>query len=149
MLTSDLPSESGELSNYFGQPGTEWKWSNKGNPEWAYRCEVTNYATNVVLNVQMDLHVAFYEALADPDQPNVVRGGKVTVDRDWRVSIPKIDVGPDKRFVFYVWNCCVQCFVRVSIPSKATVEFPGVVARKEMPVTQPSGNLSRFLSPRP
>jgi hypothetical protein len=120
-----------------------------GEPEWAYRCEVTNYATHVVLNVQMDLHVTFYEPLAVPDQPNSFRQGKVTVDRDWRVSIPKIDVGPDKRFVFYVWNCCVQRFVRVSVPSKATVEFPGVVARKEMPVTQSSGNLFQSLSPHP
>jgi pimeloyl-ACP methyl ester carboxylesterase len=150
-VTADLPSESGRggLANYFGRPGSEWKWNNTGVPQWVYRCEITNYATQVALNIQMDWHVTFYEPLAVPDQPNSFRQGKVTVDRDWRVSIPKIDVGPDKRFVFYVWNCCVERFVRVSVPSKATVEFPGVVARKEMSVTQSSGNLFQSLSPHP
>jgi hypothetical protein len=149
-ITSDLPSESrgGGLANYFGRPGTEWKWSNTGIPQSVYRCEVTNYAAHVVLNVQMDWHVTFREALAVPDQPSSLRGGKVTVDRDWRISIPKIDVRPDKRFVFYIWNCCVERFVRVSVPSKATVEFPGVAGRREMPVMQSSGNLSSWLSPR-
>lgn len=150
-LTNEFPREfgGGGFSNYFGRPGTEWKWNDKGEPEWAYRCEVTNYAPHVVLNVQMDWHVTFYEALAVPDKPSSLQGGKVTLDRDWRVSIPKIDVGPDKRFVFYVWNCCEQLFVRVSVPLKATVELPGVAARREMPVTQSSGNLSQPLNPRP
>jgi len=146
LLTSEIGG--GGLIKYFGQPGTEWKWSNIGEPQWAYRCEVTNYATHVVLNVQMDLRITFYEALAVPEQPNSLRGGKVTVDRDWRISIPKIDVGPDKRLAFYIWNCCVRRFVQASIPSKATVELPGVVPRKEMPVTKSSENLSQFLSPR-
>ena len=50
-ITNELESESGGgLANYFAQPGTEWKWSNTGIPQSVYRCEVTNYATHVVLN---------------------------------------------------------------------------------------------------
>jgi hypothetical protein len=148
-ITSDLPSESGGggLANYFARPGTEWKWSNTGKPQWAYRCEVTNYAAHVMLNVQMDWRITVREALAVPDQPNSMRGGKIILDRDWWILIPKIDAGPDKRFVFYIWNCCIERFVSVSAPPKATVELPGVTARKDMPIRQSSGNLSMWLSP--
>ena len=150
-VTNPLPAESGGggLAEYFGTPGGDWKWNNAKEPEWSYRCELSNYTQQVALNVEIAMRVAFYEPVAVADQPNAYRHGKVGVHRDWLIVIPKIDIGPQQPFVFFIWNCCVQSFVTVSAPPVATAESPGAASRRELPLRQSTGNLFNSLSPRP
>ena len=143
-LTSRLPAESGGggLAEYFATAGSEWKWNNSTEPEWSYRCELSNYTSRVLLNVELTMHATFFEASLVPNQPNSYSHGKVTLDRDWMVPIAKIDPGPQQPFVFFIWNCCVENFVRVSAPATATAESPNATSRQELVVKQSSGNLS-------
>lgn len=150
-ITNELPADrgGGGLGEYFAKPGSEWSWANEKVPDWVYRCEVTNYASHVVLNVQLNMHVTFYEPAPVPDSPKSVRRGAVTVDRDWLIPIPKIDANSDRPFAFYIHNCCVRRLVAIKAPFQASVEVPGVAGRRQMPLTLSAGSLFQDLMPVP
>ena len=150
--TNEIPAANGGggLEEHFAKPGSEWKWNNeKSPPDWVYRCEVTNYASHVMLNVQFYMHVTFYQPALVPDNPKAVRRGKVTVDRDWLIPIPKVDASSDRPFAFYIHNCCRQRLVEIKAPSHASAEVPGVTGRRQIPVTLSTGSLGQDLMPVP
>jgi len=83
------------------------------------RCEVNNYTKQTLFNVSMSPHLTFRESVAVQGQEKSRQQGKVTLERDWAFTIPKIDVAPGPPFVFYIWNCCLPRFVQIQLPSHA------------------------------
>jgi hypothetical protein len=69
-----------------------------------YECKVTNYYKETVFDVSMELHVVQQEAVRDPQNKGAAQSGKVVLERDWLIPIPKIDPGPANAFVFYASN---------------------------------------------
>ena len=134
-----LPAENGGggLSEAWTSGTGEMKWptSPSGFPLNAYRCQLTNYGGSPVFNVEMALHLLFSEALRDTAQPNVTRGGVVTLSRNWPIEITKIDAGADKPFVFYIYNQSDQ-FSQVSMPQSVTVEEGTDNTRREIRLVQ-------------
>jgi hypothetical protein len=118
LVTSDLPAEmgGGGLTDYFGKPGSEWKFTSDGLPAWAYRCELTNYSEDVLFNLAIPVRLTFRTPMPVPNQEKARRQGDITLDRDWRFTVPKVDPSPASPYEFYVWNCCVQKFVQVRLP---------------------------------
>jgi hypothetical protein len=142
---AEIANGGGGLTDYFGLPNSPWKWNNSGLPEWAYRCEVTNYLTAAALDIWMDLRLTFREVLPVPNQPNSMGQGRVTLDRDWRITIPNIDPGSNNAFIFYIWNSYVHRFVQVTAPDHATIQ--GEDGRRTIKVKQPVNNLLLAVSP--
>jgi hypothetical protein len=146
LLTNELPADlgGGGFADYFTKPGSDWKWANDPLGTFAYRCELTNYSPDVLFNVTMRPRLIFRTADAVPGQsPSARREGQVTLDREWPITVPKIDPSPGAPFVFYIWNCCVQKFVYVRLPEFATTKTARI------PLIQSEGNLGQALNPVP
>jgi len=77
-------------------------------------------------------------------QENSWREGPVTSEADRIIDIPRIDVGPDGRYVFYVWNCCVYRLVKVSALAYATISGEGK-SRERLQVKQSTINFFQSL----
>jgi hypothetical protein len=146
-MTSEAPASG--LADRFGPPGSPIKWNNTDIPEWAYRCEVTNYAVKPLFDVWFGVHLVFRTPEVVPGQPNSRRQGDITFEHDWLVPIPKIDPGPDAAYVFFVWNCCTPRFVNVSLPAFATAQIAGEIRRQRIKIVQPTANLFNPLNPNP
>ena len=82
-----------------------------------YRCQITNYSNDPLFKVSLALHLKFSEAITNEENPKSFRSGKITIDRDWLIEIPKIDAGKDVPFIFYIVNASPQ-FVAVTLPNK-------------------------------
>lgn len=144
LLTNEMPTSGGGLMDYFGQPGSEWKFTNDGLPAWAYRCELNNYSSDVLFNSSISVRLTFRVPLPIPGQENSRKQGDVTLDRDWAFTVPKLDPSPAAPYVFYVWNCCVPKFVQVRLPEQAIAE-----KGRKIPLIQSAGNLFEPLGPVP
>jgi hypothetical protein len=101
---------------------------------WQYR--ITNYSPKPMFNIKIPLHLVFTEAVTRSDLPNAKFTGKVVTDRQWEITIPKIDPGGDKPFVFYAINEG-NCFVKVSFPNTATAQLAGTNSRETVQVIFP------------
>ena len=143
LMTPELPRENGGggLAHMWGDLRNAG--ADKG-PAWAYRCEVNNYTRRTLFNLSMSPHLTFRESVSVPGQENSRQQGKVTLERDWAFTIPKLDPPPGPPFVFYIWNCCVQKFVQVRLPDHALV-----ADGQEISVTQSEANLIEALIPAP
>ena len=146
LLTSEIPKEmgGGGLPDYFATPGSQWKWRNDDLPAWAYRCDITNYSTDVLFDVSISAHLTFRVPVPVPGQEKSRAQGDVTLDRDWVFTVPKLDPSPATPYVFYVWNCCVPKFVQVALPTHVETRDG-----KRLPLVQPKGNLFQPLNPEP
>lgn len=148
LLTSHLPLENGGggLAEYFSTSATggEFAWTNDKSPAWAYRCDVTNYADEVLVDVVMSFMMTFRKPLEVPGQPNALKQGEVTLDRPWPITIAKIDRGPESPFTFYVWNCCVDRFVKVRALPEAVAQGNGPM---RLEVRQSATNLYQEVNP--
>jgi hypothetical protein len=135
LLTSELPVSvgGGGLANYSGDLR---KASGDKGPALGYRCEINNYTKSTLFNVSVSPRLTFRESVPVPHNEKSRGQGKITLDREWPFTIPKIELAPAPPFVFYVWNCCAQRFVHVQLP-------PHVVAEggRKIPVAQSDGNL--------
>ena len=116
-LREDPEDGIGFTDHYLPKRVTQAKWRGDGKPVLGYRCEVTDYFPKAFLNVQMSLHMVFREAVVDSQ--NRLDRGRVTTDRQWSISIPKLDPGPTGSFAFYVMNCCVDRFILIDPPDTA------------------------------
>lgn len=137
------PTPGRGLADFFATPGaTGWKFTSDGLPAWAYKCEVTNYTSHVVFNASIHLRLTFREVRPVPGNPNSRGVGPVTLVRPWEFTIPKLDPAPAAPYVFYIWNCCVERFVFVSLTEHATAS-----QGRRIPIVQAAGNFADFLSP--
>jgi hypothetical protein len=138
-----LENGGGGLAEYFGEPGGDWSFGK--SPQWAYRCEVINYAHGVLIDVTFDIRLTLTKPERVPDQPNAFKQGEVTLARGWKIVIPKIDPGPREPFVFYVHNCCLDRFVHARIPSVGTGTFGEQTV--ELEIQQSATNMVQPLYP--
>jgi hypothetical protein len=146
LITSELPvvMGGGGLADFFGKPGSDWSFTNEGLPAWAYRCELTNYSTEVVFNIVIPVHLTFWTALPVPNQDKARRPGTITLERDWPFTVSKLDPSPGASYVFYVRNCCVQRFVEVKLPDHVVAD-----KNRKIQLLQAAGILSQPLNPVP
>jgi hypothetical protein len=131
----------GEVS---GKPGSDFAGKTaEGFPRQVKQYRITNYSPKPMFNVRISLHLVFQEAIRRKDQPNAMDSGKVVVDREWKILIPKVDPGDDKAFVFYAMNNG-HCFVSVSFPSTATAQLAGTNSRETVQLITPGPDLTSF-----
>lgn len=143
LLTNEVPQEmgGGGFVQQWGKPGAELKFTSDGMPAWAYGCDAIS---NVVLmNVSLSIRTVFHEPEAVPGQPKSRRHGRITLDRHWEVTIPRLDAGVSYRF--YIWNCCVQRFVQITLPNDIHVEE----GNKTVRLIQAKNHLFQSLYPVP
>jgi len=134
------------VADYFGPPGSQQKWNNEGRPEWAYRCELTNYSSQVALNVELPLYFNQNMPEKVAGQEHSWKQGPLTSKIRAQVEISRLDPGPDGRYVFYIWNCCLYRFITVSAPDN--VEASGRDEdRKVFRLKQSTSNFRQPLTP--
>ena len=63
----------------------------------------------------MPLEEKFHEITRDPQQPNNMHAGKVTVARKWSILIDKMDPGVNNQFTSYIVNGS-DAMMLVSLP---------------------------------
>jgi hypothetical protein len=126
LFPTPVANGGGGLVEHFATAGTEWTWptSTGGMPLMAYRCQITSYSNIPVSEVALSFRLKFIAEIKDANDPNTLRSGPVTLERDWPIRIAKIDSGADRPFVFYVYNITPQ-FVEVRFPSSATGKLLG------------------------
>jgi hypothetical protein len=145
LVPQPLPQENGGggLTEFFAQPGSEWNWGKR--TDFVYRCEVTNYATDLLLDLEMDFAYEMRRPIPVPDAPKNLKQGEVTLSRIWLIKIAKVDVGAANPFVFYLYNCCQDRFVYFRAPSTARGAIAG--SQVEILVRQSKDHLSQPLMP--
>jgi hypothetical protein len=113
----------GGLQESVSVPGAHWnlptEMSELGGS--SYHCKLINYGAKPLFNVEMNLRLVF---LAAEKFPNGSRSGAVTLDRQWKIKIPKIDIGSDKSFEFFPYSMSAN-FARVYFPNIAMAEVGG------------------------
>jgi hypothetical protein len=145
LVPQEFPEENGGggLGEYFGTPGTEWtfgKW-----PQWAYRCDLTNYSGEILVDVTVNVGLTLVRPIPVPEQNNAYKQGHVTLQRGWQIVIAKIDAGARDPFAFYVHNCCLDRFVYVKFPPKARARRGAELVDVE--IQQSATNLYAPLNP--
>lgn len=133
----------GYLAEYFGTPGSD-RGSGK-LPAWAYRCDLTNYSADILIDVAVDIVYTLVRPVPVPEQKNAFKQGEVTLQRRWPISIAKIDSGPREPFTFYVHNCCLDRFVYVKFPATAKARRGSELV--DIAIEQSARNLFEPLSP--
>lgn len=143
------------IGKFMGAPNGRVKWNNTNFPEWAYKCEVTNYTGDVVFNVVVPMELVFSEAVPVPESPDPSnpswRRGIEKFRRSFTVNIPKLDNGPNSPYVFYIWNCCIQkTFIQILLPSKvAQVRDHGEASiARTVPIIEAIQYLEHLIPPR-
>ena len=127
------PGSGGEqigLSSRHGQPGSTWQWFSDQETSQVYRCEITNYGQLSIFNVEIKIKVSFQEVRTNPDNAGSISSGQIIYSREWPILIAKIDVGSDRRFVFYAYNHS-KYFVTVELPQLASYLMFGENTRRE------------------
>ncbi len=141
----DPEDGTGFSDHYLPKRVTQAKWRGDGKAVLGYRCEVTDYFAKALLNVQMSLHMVFREAVVDSQ--NRLDRGRVTTDRQWSISIPKLDPGPTGSFAFYVMNCCVDRFILIDPPDTAVAKAQPNSSETTISVIKSEGVFSLALYP--
>lgn len=135
LQTFPIPAESGDggLGRVFSEPGSKHTWGTDDGPWTGYKCQITNYGASTIFNVQTIVGLTFMENMKDKDNPNTSRSGQVTLSRGWLVPVNKIDPGPDRSFVFYIYNSSNH-FVDISLPKIASIQKTGTIDRINIPI---------------
>jgi hypothetical protein len=138
------PTENGGygLGTQYNGSGQAWKWPVDDFMEavffTAYRCEITNYGSEAVLDLKIALDLTFYEAIKVPGQSENARGqGRVRLHRQWGIPVQKIDVGKENSFKFYIYNSQSDLFVHVLLPRTATLRGLSQNERTEVNLVVP------------
>jgi len=98
----------------------------------------------------MSLDLTFLEADDVPGQPNAKKQGAITLRRDWRIEIPKLDVGSQNAFTFYIVNDQRDKWVNVLLPKTATARLLGDEETITIDLTAPNvgGAIPLMFAPR-
>jgi hypothetical protein len=140
LFPTPIENGGGGLATQFNRSGQSWKWPVAGPLDAifisVYRCEVTNYGVDPVIDLQMALDLTFYEAVPVPGQSENARGhGNVKLHRPWLISIQKIDAGRENAFKFYLVNNQDNLFVHVLMPRVATLRLLDEQQRMQVNLT--------------
>ncbi len=126
----NVKSGVGGLSDHSSaDPTGHIKWNNTGLPDWAERCELSNYYKRTLLNLRTQLEVKFTKP-----QPESTAQKEETYN--WPIMISKLDPGSTSAFVFYIWNCCSQTLFLVGGPTVATGLFEGESLRTNVKIVR-------------
>lgn len=90
----------GGLARHFGPAGSPVRPPEDETLRLATICEVTNYASEPLVAVELTATVDFFKANADGS----VRLSNVFASQSWPFTIPKIEAGAGAKFTFYVVN---------------------------------------------
>jgi len=103
----------------------------------AFRCEIVNYYNRALFNLDINFDIRFFRTVPVPDNANAVSHGPLTTSRHWKVTLPRLDNGPQNNFVFYFWECCIEGrFIQLDAPDKAEGTFQGESARAALNITK-------------
>jgi len=141
----ELPESNGGggLSEISGKPGTDFAGKTFENvPRFTRQYRITNYSPSTMFNVSITLRLTFREATWNKNEG---RSDEVKIDRGWEITLPKIDPGPDRAFIFYAMNSG-HCFVSVAFPDTATAQIAGADSRQTVKLITP-GRDYFFFSP--
>jgi hypothetical protein len=144
----------GGLPTRYSRSGQPWKWPIDDPMQAvfisAYRCDVTNYGSEPVIDLQMALDLTFYAAVPVPGQSENTRGhGPIKLQRPWPISIQTIDVGRENSFKFYIISMLPDEIVHVMMPKSATLRrlSDGQRTQVNLTVTQLGGETPLMLWP--
>jgi hypothetical protein len=105
--------------------------------DFAYQCDLTNYADDAVFGVSMTFAVSFLDTWKDENGSWRGDGSKITSTRNSLVDIPKVDPHGSK-FIFYIWNGTAQ-FAEAIQPDTVTLELAKRQQRVSVRLKRPSG----------
>jgi hypothetical protein len=104
---------------------------------------LTNYASATMFKVSVALHLVFQEALKREDNPKSKDSGKITLESDWVINIPKIDPGPDRTFTFYVMNTTGK-FVTIYFPNQVLAQMAGSDEQQTVEIMKPTAEMNNL-----
>lgn len=141
--------------------GFSWTLHKSGLEPLALQCKVTNYSHQPLFRIEAALRIVARKAVPStvlgPPSIHAAEGVKVTphaplqtgnveLERDWSVTIPKIDGGPEHAFTFYVVNCGPD-FVEVLLPKAATGQLLGSTKPQSLDLVHLEQSASTTLAP--
>lgn len=122
------PIDSLFLDERHCQPGEALNWvPQQYKIAVAFRCEVTNYESQPILQVRLSFGVEYRRA---EKTESGSKEGELVHEHDRPVIIPKIDAGPGNAFVFYIYNDGVS-YARVLPLKSAAYSHPGATELKK------------------
>jgi hypothetical protein len=142
----DVPEGQGDgsLGESSGEPGRVFTTPDAdGMPMATLQYRLTNYASATMFNITIVLRLIFQEAIKRKDNPKSEDSGKITLERDWVINIPKIDSGPDRTFTFYVMNTTGK-FVTVYFPNKVLAQMAGSGEQRTVELIKPTAEMNNL-----
>jgi hypothetical protein len=101
------------------QPGVSVEWFADLKFPQIYRCEITNYGPEPLLQVGLKFKIEYQEISPSGESGKTIRSGNTIHSGEWPVLLPKIDPGRSNSVVFYVYNQS-RYFARVAPPEVAS-----------------------------
>jgi len=148
-----LPIENGggglsELfwSNPDGNAHMKWPKDTNGSVLIGYRCQLTNYYAMPIFKVSFSLRLRFMKIVSDGNANTMHSGDEILV-RPWRITVPKIDVGVNSGFVFYVANTNSSSFAEVSFMPEADCDVLNNDARQKVNLILPPAGIWMTFAP--
>jgi hypothetical protein len=117
----------------------------KINPLNSVQCTITNYSTDVLLNVEIPVIIDFLKTEKRADGVMQANDGIVTKSTKMVGEIPRIDSGVDKPFTFYVFNQGTD-FINLRFPATTSAKHLESVERVTVPLSSPNQYID--LSPK-
>jgi hypothetical protein len=154
VFPTPIENGGGGLATQYSRSGQPWKWPVIDPMEAvfisAYRCDVTNYGSDPVIDLQMTLNLTFYAAVPVAGQSENTRGhGPIKLQRPWPISIQKIDSGRENAFKFYIISMQSDEIVHVMMPKSTTLRrlSDGQKTQVNLTITQLGGETPLMLWP--
>jgi len=125
---------------YAGIPGEQNTWV--GQNGYGYVCQLTNYGTEVALDLNITFGLRFREVVwKDKVGGQFVHGPTLASD-GWNLPIRKLDTGPSGRFVFYLKNA-TRYWLDVTMPMYIELRSIRDLKPRKVPLTLPNEGLLR------
>jgi hypothetical protein len=114
----------GGLAEYFNTKREDRLLPEREDDSWpyGYRCQVVNYGSVPLFDVQFRVRSAFMQVVRGGDgyAPTSVRSGALVTDCSFPVQLPApLEAGRERGFLFYLRNRSAE-FASVSLPEEAT-----------------------------
>jgi hypothetical protein len=110
------------LSPRHGHPGSPLTWFKDRKSPQVYRCQITNYGNDPILQVTLTLRIHYRPIQQSSNNPSVKTSGDIIHSYDWSVLFPKIDPGKQHAATFYVHN--TGSYLAVVIPPRHAKYIP-------------------------
>jgi hypothetical protein len=129
---STLPALTGGLEEHiFGPDAKANRWPSGALSGFIPRCELKNYGSETVFNVEIMLGLTYREAIRE--SPESRRSGNEVHQHARTINIPVLEA-KGGAFVFYMWNQSGH-YVDVCFAEDGTILIPGERERRRIPIT--------------